>query len=69
VTVLAIFIVLTSKKCTYFGLAFLFYLIFSNDVRKRLEATNDLQFYSYFQKFRTTVHHAKSELLVLTAGA
>jgi len=35
----------------------LFYFIFSNNVRKRLEATNDLEFYFYFpgQKFRTTL--------------
>jgi len=55
-TVSKTFIVLTSKKCTYFGLAPLFYLIFKNNVRKRLEATNDLENFSYFhdQKFRTT---------------
>jgi len=47
-TVLENFTVFTSKKCTYFRLAPLFYLIFSNNVRKRLEATNDLEFYFYF---------------------
>jgi len=49
------FIVPTSKTCTYFGLASLLYLIFSNNVRKRLEAANDLEYF-YFpgQKFRTT---------------
>jgi len=41
-TVFENFIVLTSEKCAYFGLASLFYLIFSSNVRKRLEATNDL---------------------------
>jgi len=45
------------KKCTFFGLVSLFYLIFSNNIRKRVEATNDLEFYFYFpgQKFRTTL--------------
>jgi len=40
-TVLENFIALISKKCTYFGLVSKFCLIFSNNVRKRLEATND----------------------------
>jgi len=55
--VLENFVVLTSKKYTYFGLASLFYLIFSNNVRKQLEATTDLEIYFYFpgQKFRTTM--------------
>jgi len=58
-TVLENYIILTFKKCTsYFGVGhvFLFYLFFSNNVRKRLEATNDLKFYFYLpgQKFRTT---------------
>jgi len=41
----------------FFGLVSLFYLIFSNNVRKQAEATNDLEFYFYFpgQKFRTTL--------------
>jgi len=50
------FIVLTSKKCTDFGLASLLCLVFSNNIRKWLEATTDLQLYFYFpgQTFRTT---------------
>ena len=53
-TVLENFIVLTFKKCSYFGLVSLFYLNFSNDFRKWVEATNDLELYFYFpdQKFR-----------------
>jgi len=42
VTVLENFLVLIYKKCSYFGLASLFYLIFSNNVRKRLKVTDDL---------------------------
>jgi len=55
-TFLANVIVLGSKTCTHFGLASLFYLILSNNVRKRFEAANDLEFYFYFpgQRFRTT---------------
>jgi len=48
-TILENFTVLTCKKCSYFVLASLFYLIFSNNFRKRLEATNDLEFCSYFR--------------------
>jgi len=47
-TVLANFIVLTSKKCTYYGLVSRFCLIFSNNVRKRPEAINDLEVYFCF---------------------
>jgi len=39
VCVLENFVVLISKKCTYFELASLFYLIFSIDVRNHIIAT------------------------------
>jgi len=47
-TVLENFLVLTSKECTH--------LTFSKNVRKRLEATYDLEFCFYFpiQELRTT---------------
>jgi len=55
-TVFENFTVPTSKKFTYFRLASLFYRIISNNVRDRLKATNDSEFYSYFpgQTFKTT---------------
>jgi len=54
-TVFENIIAFTSKKCVYFGFASLFYLIFSSNVRKRLEATDYLEFCSYFHghKLRT----------------